>query len=691
MEVTKGPARKLMPARDWIDKDEIRTLLDAGVIITDERRRRPLYFDGRFLTARDLTGDQNYFLTRQADLGQAGGVGVVHGLMVRMVEGSAIRIEAGHGVTTSGELVVIPETIQQLDLTNIPEMQRLNAAFGLSAIPSEPQRTRSGLFVLALRPVEYTANPIASYPTSINGPRTVEDGDVIEAVAITLIPYPDEGSSSEINMRRARIAQKIFIEGGTEGVPAGVLPLAMIALDRGVVRWVDSFMVRREVGAEHGNIVGLGFAPRALREAHLLQYEYHLREVVRERAVRGLRFAATEHFRSLPAAGQMPSAAIDPDNFTQIFFPPSVQVDLSIIPQDELPALIEESLLLPPIDLTLDDEQLASTEVLVLIPVSRRDFQSFQGKLINLPRRLAPAAPGMIAKRPPVEALRMLKIPFAAEVIERDLGDDAWRTALSKTSLVWYARRRNLNYKAELSGRFAQLLDRDEQEIENELIKTLETRGLLTSFKRLQASATAHGNATLVSFLSSPKFALSPILMRSALDDLEKVSAGGLDRNAVTRVASGFADPRLGEGLTRLENTSPGILDRPKVVKELIGSGQLQELDRHARFASEEGLTELAREVMGTKRDQRKAEITEETALPKETESATGGVSPIAVKDSSAPSTASPIDKPVSPASDEAAIPVATPARVKKAPRKKRVAGKPARSRGTKKAKDDKQ
>ncbi|MDT5062497.1 MAG: hypothetical protein QOH63_2956 [Acidobacteriota bacterium] len=689
MEVTKGPARKLVPARDWIDKNEIRALTDAGVIITDERRRRPLYFDGRFLTARDLTGDQNYFLTRQADLGQAGGTGVVHGLMVQMVEGSAIRIEAGHGVTTSGELVVISNSIPRLDLTNIPEMQRLNAAFGLSQIPNEPARTRSGLFVLALRPVEYTANPIASYPTSINGPRTVEDGDVIEAVAITLIPYPDEGSRSEVNMRRARIAQKIFVEGGTQGVPAGVLPLAMIALDRGVVRWVDSFMVRREVGAEHGNIVGLGFAPRALREAHLLQYEYHLREVVRERAVRGLRFAATEHFLSLPAAGQMPAAAIDPNNFTQIFFPASVQVDLSIIPQDELPALIEESLLLPPIDLTLDDEQLASTAVLALVPVSRQDFRSFQGKLSNLQRRLAPAAPDMIAKRPPVEALRLLNLPFAAETVAGNLGDDTWRTALSKTPLLWFVRRRNLSYKAELSGISASIFTANEKLNETNLIKTLQTNGLAQPFKKLQSASTAQGNAELVSFLSSPAFEQSPVLMRSALNDLEKESEGGLDRTAVHKVAANFADPQLGQGLARLENASPGILDKPAVVNKLIESGKLHELDRNARQSSEQELTDLAREFVGgsagAKRTQTKTGTKGETTPPEETKRAARGTIRVDAKDSSSPLRSSPTGKAVSSASTDAA-----PEAVKKASKKKTVAKKSAKRRSSKRAKDNK-
>jgi hypothetical protein len=42
---------------------------------------------------------------------------------------------------------------------------------------------------------------------------------------------------------------------------------------------------------------------------------------------------------------------IDSRDFTQRYFPPEMAVDFSIIPEDELPALVEESLSLPPIDL----------------------------------------------------------------------------------------------------------------------------------------------------------------------------------------------------------------------------------------------------------------------------------------------------------------------------------------------------
>ncbi len=432
-------------------------------LVVDHRRRRPLYFDGRFLAARDLVREQNYFLTRQSDLGRAGGFGVVDGLYVdRGGTPSSLVVTAGHGVTPAGELVVVPSDLS-IELTDVPEIQRLNAAFGLLNQPADPQRNRTGLFVVALRPVEFSANPIASYPTSVTGQRGVEDGEIIEGAVVTLIPYPDEGPDVSPAMRRARVAHEVFVGGTARGTAAGALPLAVISLNRGVVEWVDVFMVRREVGATQADVVGLGFAPRALREAHLLQYEGHLREVLAVRQALGQRFAASEYFHALPSAGRMPAACIDPKDFTQIFFPGTVDVDLSIVPEDEIPALVEESLALQPIDLTRSADELDSTAVLVLIPVRRKELRTISSGVASLSRSLKSAAPGMLARRQPLEHLRGLRLPgnFVPLPEPGEAEDAAWRKLLARGGMLWYVRRRTLHHRADLAG-------------ERELLKSLQ-------------------------------------------------------------------------------------------------------------------------------------------------------------------------------------------------------------------------
>ena len=609
---TAGPAREklsararfdqqeLQQARDRLTREEFEGLQRTGTLVIDDRRHRPLYFDGRFLAARDLTSEQNYFLVRQSDLGRAGGSGIVNGLLVEMgPSDTQLRIAAGHGVTPSGELVVLSNSLL-IRLSDIAEIQRLDAAFGLIRIPRESARNRSGLFVVALRPVEFSANPIASYPTSITGPRTVEDGEIIEGVAVTLIPYPDDGSGDDLDLRRARVARRIFVEGSTRGVPAGALPLAMIALDRGHLRWVDSFMVRREVGAEHGDILGLGFAPRALREAHLLQYEHHLTEVLEQRRVGGgvMRFPASEHFQALPPAGRMPAAAIDPRDFTQIFFPPEVDVDISIIPSDEIAALIEESLLLPPIDLTLEGDELDSTSVLVLLPVARHLIRSIKAALSvtggpnPLIRPLRTAVPGLVASRKPLESLiRLPRLPIPLPTPERII-DDTWRAQLNGVATVWYVRRRNLNYKSEVAGVSIQPVA-DEVPVEDRLADNLRDGGLLTRFGRVKARAGTEADFEMTRMLASPKFTGSKLLMTAAVTELEtappaaKVGAPSkgskkLDRLGVLMIDARFGDPNLGRGIDDLEVANPGISEE-RVLKNLAATKLVPEIDEIAR------------------------------------------------------------------------------------------------------------
>lgn len=607
-KLTKGSAR------ERLDREEVAQLRSTGTLITDERRNRPLYFDGRFLAARDLVRDQNYVLTRQADLGRAGGAGIVHGLQVTPDQASptTLHISAGHGVTLAGELVILSEPVT-VRLADIPEIQRLDTAFGLQRRPRPPARNRTELAILALRAVEFSANPIASYPTAIDEERSVHDGDIVEGVAVTLIPYPDQGDRGELDLRRSRAARAIFVESNVRGLPVGALPLAMIALDGGQIDWIDPFLVRREVGAEHSDILGLGVAPRALREAHLLQYDRHLDDVLRERQRRNLppRFAASEHFLALPPAGRMPTAAINQADWTQFFFPPEVDVELSFIPADEVQALLDESLLLSPIDLTLEGEALESLSVLALIPVNRQQFQQLNTTLSTIRRPLPTVAPGMLSRRKPIEALRGLRLPRVPFPIidPQDLADAAWREALANTEALIYVRRRNLSYKAEVVG-LGVRLSGDELNTERALNTRLKEAKLEPRVAKLRSITSTPTRAEIVALLGSPKFEASPMLLGAAVRELEAskttvtpdpttaTTEERLERVAVLKVAERFGDPRMGEGLQRLQEANPALKDDTKVVQALADSGAVPELDRLGRAVSSEQVAVIAEELL---------------------------------------------------------------------------------------------
>lgn len=424
--------------------------------LRDDRRRRPLYFDGRFLAARDLTREQDYFLSRQADLARAGGAGVVTGLLVTPdpADPGKVRIQPGHGVTPSGELVVLTAQMSfNVSQASVSEAIRVRMGVQRARVPTA--RVRSGLYVLALRPIEYEANPVAQYPTTLDGERSVHNGDIVEATAVTLIPYPDLGEPTEARFRRAHAAKEIFIDRVNPGLVTDALPIAMVALDdRGTLLWVDSHLVRREVGAEAGDILGVSGTPLALREAFMLQFDDHLRDVL---AAQHGGIVAAQHFLALPPAGAMPKSAIDRQLFAQRFFPAEVDVDVSVIPSDELGALLEEARLLPPIDLT-DAAELASTSVLVLVPVDREKLNSAVSRLVGIRRKLPAAAPNLLAKKRPLERLAMLPLArqeLVTRVPTTNPDDVAWRNVLDldhADDTIWYVRRRNLSAKPTIVG-----------------------------------------------------------------------------------------------------------------------------------------------------------------------------------------------------------------------------------------------
>jgi hypothetical protein len=570
-------------------------LIRDQVLVGDPRRWRPRWFDGRFLAASDLQAEQNYFLVRQADLARAGGSGIIDGLMVSATRASAtelgqLRIEAGQGVTDTGELVVLFEPLT-VEPANVPEIQRLDAAFGLQMIPNEVGRTRTGLYVLALRPVEWSANPIGAYPTSLTGKRTVEDSTIVEGVAVTLIPYPEQGTEDTAGRRRARVAREVFVEGRDRGTFSGVLALALVSLRGNIVEWIDPFMVRREAGAERPAGVDFGFGNRALREAHLLQYQQHLADAFE--ALNGQPFPATADFDALPPVGQFPSGTIDANALTQRFFPPGVEVELSFVPEDELAAILEEALMMPPIDLTAGAEQLQGTGVIVLVPLSRSAFAASRADLPNwdadLPR-LRPAVLTLKALATPRE--RLLSRLFTPVIpVLAPPEEEAWRQLLRTAlnlPLLWYVRRRHLPIPSNVAGT---PVAADNPAVSNPArlaTMVLADATLADAFTRLKRVNAPEVDA-LTRRLTETRFLEDPVLMR----DLVVRAAGPAGTTptvaaAVTALAPA-ADKSLGEGLVRL---APEPEARASLEK-IVGSGGVVEVDKLAQEVPADRLAEF--------------------------------------------------------------------------------------------------
>ncbi len=424
---------------------------NTATLALDGARSRPRYFDGRFLTGKDLSRDQDYVRQRQDDLARASGTGVIAGLHVTQETATDISIADGFGVTASGDLVAISSPLK-LSLANVAEMERLNASFGIRVEPAAPFSKRTGLFILALRPVEYTSNRIAAYPTSVTGQRHMEDGDIIEATAVTLIGFPVGGDANNL---RAAAARQIFFDASMRGVPVEALPLALIALNQGAIQWIDVNMVRRENLGSSTLQSALGSRSRALAEAHVLQYQEQLQFITRGS---GKAFAAASAFSILPPVGQMPLACLSHDGFgfKESFFPPGLSVDVSFIPTDEIAALVEESLPLPPVDLSAPAASLAGTGVVILIPLPRSELKNAVTAFGATGIRQATPVPQINFWMENLHALNAIRL--ATEEPQTDPHAGNWQKfqALAEkhgNGFVWFAKRRSIALRSSLEGR----------------------------------------------------------------------------------------------------------------------------------------------------------------------------------------------------------------------------------------------
>jgi hypothetical protein len=417
----------------------------AGMVLSG-RNTRPLWFDGRFLAATDLKREQTYFLRRQAEMGQAGGFGVLHGLLVgqgasitQPATAETIVIHAGVGITPSGALVMIPADLT-IQLSDLADEENLEVQFGLSTAPQQPARTRTGVYVLALRPVEFTANPVTSYPATIQAPRITQDGDIVEATAVSLVAYPNPVNGYDTSLQQAALARQIFAAGNAGALSDSLLPLAMIGIDRNTIQWIDPYLVRRDSGPQYSG-VRPGLTDNATQQAFLRQYGAQLQAVIASLpAGSKANFAATDYFQALPPAGPLPLDAIDTAGLTQTFFPQQMNVQLGIIPADELPAVVEDSLLLPPIDLTLASSTYANMAVFVLIPVPRENFAALSASLPPSP--LNPSLPQTLARTAATPLLQLFQNGpvFAAPLAA---ATNPWTAAIGGQTFGFYVRRRS--------------------------------------------------------------------------------------------------------------------------------------------------------------------------------------------------------------------------------------------------------
>lgn len=369
-------------------------ILDGGI-------RSINFFNGRLLSARDLTREQT--ANREADsrLGQALGDGVAYGLEVSRSPASTqqspvVTIESGLAINRLGH------TLKLTAKTDLALVRRANPSAGATEIFGECAPLQSGTYVagagvylLTLAPAQGTEGRAATH--SLDSASVACNTDTtITAVQFRLIQLDQQISATEMldqNRLRNLIAYKCFgVDNAgkfaTDPFNAkldqyGLLdslrptrltecevPLAILywTLVDGI-KFIDLWSVRRRLSRRLAD-KNWPFltSERTAREgeAMYLQFQSQLKDLVNS-GVTLSQVKARDHFGHLPAAGLLPIGGTGGFDYATFFNQITFRQPI-FIEGAQLRPLFQEAFEYPPID--------TSSELVVWLYVVRENAQA---------------------------------------------------------------------------------------------------------------------------------------------------------------------------------------------------------------------------------------------------------------------------------------------------------------------------
>jgi hypothetical protein len=111
-----------------------------------------------------------------------------------------------------------------------------------------------------------------------------------------------------------------------------------------------------------------------------------------------------------------------------------------VIPVDEIPALIEDSMSLPPIDLTLPASAYADLAVFALVPVPRSGFAALKNSLPTLAPN--PTVPQILSFRTPSALMSLYQGAIRISLPTQNQ-NSAWLSAIGNQTYGFYIRARS--------------------------------------------------------------------------------------------------------------------------------------------------------------------------------------------------------------------------------------------------------
>lgn len=342
----------------------------------DPKLSRTHYYDGRLLKAADLTRDQFYLDERLNEVGRVLGQGVVRGLQVSLNPNGGLDIQAGLAIAPSGRVLELEQKIERLNLTDDAQINSRNPNYRALA---------AGLYALVIRYAQKGVGSAEVFPKDLQSQRGSYFNAYEEGVEFALqklaqplpLQYQQQMPADELSLyARAQLVRPLLVNnpGQPVGLDENSVALGLLAVERGIPQWFDQGLLRRPFRSAQ--------AQNYLQIDLYNHYDELLRALLEQRQPLPNRdqFLASRYFSVLPPVGAIPKGALDPVNGYQHFFPAGYEVSISPLREDDVAAVVQQSMMLEPIDLQRDKD----VDIMIVVVLDDLEFAFVARQLQHL-------------------------------------------------------------------------------------------------------------------------------------------------------------------------------------------------------------------------------------------------------------------------------------------------------------------
>ena len=323
---------------------------------------RSNFFDGRLLTAEDLTREQVYIDERLRELGRVYGQGIIDGLQVQLASGQ-LTIYPGQALSSSGRVLLLGEPLN-IDLNNAAQIRLLNH--------NKYHYIDYGLYAIVLQYAEQSREIAEVFPTQLSKPEEPQANIIVEGVSVSLIKLSVSLNQQDpYAIREQLIAAEGRHQPMNYNLPEDSVALGIIAFDNNSPAWLDSELLRQPVREE--------ITEQSINEDFFRRHYKLYRDIIEDQKYTGVngKLQAKEFFSTLPPVGPVPRAAINTNTATQSYFPDNYTVSIVPVNYNELNTILSESMSLSPLLLDKDE----AGDIMILAPLQEHEFLTIARKM----------------------------------------------------------------------------------------------------------------------------------------------------------------------------------------------------------------------------------------------------------------------------------------------------------------------